>query len=126
MTLITIVTHDGAPQGVTDDQLLALAIDGAGASARCVTWTDSAADWSVSPLTVVRSTWDYHLKPAAWSAWLNKVERQTLVVNPPALIRWNSDKHYLLDLQSKGVPIVRTRRRCAIFIGRLRLARRRD
>lgn len=109
MTLITIVTHDGAPQGVADDRLLALAIGGAGATVRCLAWTDSNADWSVSPVTVVRSTWDYHLKPAAWFAWLDTVALQTRVVNPPALIRWNSDKRYLLDLQSKGIPIVPSR-----------------
>jgi glutathione synthase/RimK-type ligase-like ATP-grasp enzyme len=32
-----------------------------------------------------------------------------LLLNPPALLRWNSDKRYLDELYGKGVPVVPTR-----------------
>ncbi len=105
---ITIVTHAGAPDGVSDDHLLAEAIMEAGGDVRYAAWTDASVDWSASAVTVVRSTWDYHLHPAAWFRWLERAAPLTSLTNAPDLIRWNSEKTYLLDLASRGVPVVPT------------------
>ena len=107
-TAITLVTHAGAPEGVDDDHRLAAAIVGAGGEARFATWTDPAVDWSASTITVIRSTWDYHLHPATWARWLERTALLTQLVNPLHLVQWNSDKTYLLDLAARGVPIVPT------------------
>ncbi|HZQ34843.1 MAG TPA: hypothetical protein VFD32_02845, partial [Dehalococcoidia bacterium] len=59
---------------------------------------------------VLRSNWDYHHTPEAFAAWLGGQEAQgTTVFNQPALVRWNLDKRYLLDLAAKGAatPITR-------------------
>ena len=34
------------------------------------------------------------------------VEKVTTLINPAACLHWNLDKHYLLDLQNAGVPVV--------------------
>jgi glutathione synthase/RimK-type ligase-like ATP-grasp enzyme len=59
---------------------------------------------------VLRSTWDYHLRLSEFLAWLDAVESSRLpLLNPPATIRWNVDKRYLLEVEARGVPIVPTR-----------------
>ena len=55
----------------------------------------------------MRSPWDYSLRTAEFLAWLDSLD-PSRVLNPPALIRWNFDKRYLLDLEAHGVSIVPT------------------
>jgi glutathione synthase/RimK-type ligase-like ATP-grasp enzyme len=105
---VAIVTHAGIPGGTMDDRALAAAVAELGARTRLAVWDDPAVDWHETRLAVIRSTWDYHLAPAAWFAWLDAVAEQTRLVNDPDLVRWNSDKRYLLDLESRGVAIVPT------------------
>ncbi len=58
---------------------------------------------------LIRSTWDYTENPEAFCAWLDAISATELpVVNPAALVRWNSDKRYLADLAAAGVPTVPT------------------
>ena len=64
-------------------------------------------DWSAFDLIVMRSPWDYSLRTAEFLAWLDSLD-PSRVLNPPALIRWNFDKRYLLDLEAHGVSIVPT------------------
>lgn len=106
MTLITIVTHAAMPDGVADDHVLAEAIEQAGGAARYAIWDDPQVDWSAGKITVLRSAWDYHLSPVEWFSWLDRAGAMTRLVNAPALVRWNSDKRYLLELQQSGIPIV--------------------
>jgi glutathione synthase/RimK-type ligase-like ATP-grasp enzyme len=105
---VTIATHGEMPDGSTDDRLLVEALVAAGARARTAVWNDPRVDWSTATRTVIRSTWDYHLQPAAWFDWLALASRLTRLINDPETVRWNSDKRYLLDLRAAGVPIVPT------------------
>jgi hypothetical protein len=105
---VTIATHAAMPAGSTDDRLLAEALASAGAGVRMVVWSAPDVDWSLSPRTVIRSTWDYHLQPDAWFTWIATVSRKTTLINDAATLRWNSDKRYLLDLDGAGVAIVPT------------------
>lgn len=104
----TLVTHQGLPQGAQDDQLLAEALLRRGCTVRFAVWNDPSVDWSASSLTLVRSNWDYHLMPQAWLAWIESVGSQTRLLNPPALLRWNTDKRYLAELAAKGQPCLPT------------------
>ena len=105
---VAIATHAGLPDGTTDDRLLADALIAAGASVRLPAWNDARIDWSEAARTVIRSTWDYHLHADAWFAWLEAVDAVSRLVNPASVLRWNSRKRYLLDLEAAGVPIVPT------------------
>lgn len=105
---VTIATHAGLPDGTTDDRLLADALIATGASTRFSIWNDTTVDWSEAARTVIRSTWDYHLHADAWFAWLDAAGAVTQLVNPAPVLRWNSRKRYLLDLEAAGVPIVPT------------------
>ena len=78
-----------------------------GVSAEAAVWSDPSVDWSVYDLIVMRSPWDYSLRLAEFLEWLGSLDAAR-VLNPPALIRWNLDKRYLLDLEAHGVSIVPT------------------
>jgi hypothetical protein len=105
---VTLAIHRDLPAGTTDDRLLADALMAAGARVRLAVWNDSRVEWRQAARTAIRSTWDYHLQPAGWFDWLDAVERATTLVNPAGVVRWNSRKRYLLDLERAGVAIVPT------------------
>lgn len=71
-------------------------------------WEDDTVDWDSFDLVVVRSPWNYVDRFAEFQQWLNGRESMTTLHNPVPLIRWNLDKHYLLDLADRGVAIVPT------------------
>jgi glutathione synthase/RimK-type ligase-like ATP-grasp enzyme len=55
---------------------------------------------------IVRSCWDYHLKPLEFLKWIRRIEEQKIPLwNPGPVIRWNTDKIYLKQLSEKGVAI---------------------
>jgi len=58
--------------------------------------------------TWAQLAWGYHLQPARWDTLLQAWPDDVLLLNPPGLLRWNSDKRYLSDLEAAGVPIVST------------------
>jgi glutathione synthase/RimK-type ligase-like ATP-grasp enzyme len=53
-------------------------------------------------------SWGYHLQPARWDTMLQAWPDEVLLLNPPSLLRWNSDKRYLSDLEAAGVAVVPT------------------
>ncbi|MCC5934262.1 MAG: hypothetical protein LAT75_02235 [Candidatus Cyclonatronum sp.] len=89
-----------------DDALLQEALKKRGLSSVRIDWARPEVDWSLFRCAVFRTTWDYYERAAEFSAWLDRVQHHTLLLNPPEMIRWNMDKHYLADLEAKGVNIV--------------------
>lgn len=71
-----------------------------------VCWDDAAVDWSAFDLVLLRSAWDYVPRLAEFLAWCERVAAVTTLLNPPALVRWNTDKHYLADLAAQGLATV--------------------
>ncbi len=67
---------------------------------------DADVNWAAFDLIVVRSCWDYAERRDAFLAWAASLPR---VLNPAAVLEWNTDKQrYLTDLAAAGVPIVPT------------------
>ncbi|HET8622751.1 MAG TPA: hypothetical protein VFM14_04260 [Gemmatimonadales bacterium] len=107
--LIAFVTWSGLPHLSTDDRLAAATLAARGMAVDAVVWDDPAVDWSRYGNTVVRSTWDYHLRPAEFLAWVDRVAAAgSRLWNPPSLLRWNLDKRYLAELGMRGVPVIPT------------------
>lgn len=108
MPEIALVTYLESPELTPDDQLLADALRQRGATPRAVPW-DSAAEWSSFDLVVLRSPWDYYLRAAEFAAWIDRLEALGVaLVNPYAVVRWNGDKRYLIELERAGIEIVPT------------------
>jgi glutathione synthase/RimK-type ligase-like ATP-grasp enzyme len=109
MRRVALATYASAPDLAPDDQLLLPALERAGVRGEAAVWSDPSIAWSSYDAIVIRSCWDYHLRVAEFFAWLDRLESEgVLVWNPPALVRWNADKRYLLDLARRGVPTIPT------------------
>jgi hypothetical protein len=102
---IALVTCADLPDLDPEDQPLLGALGARGAEASAVVWNDPAVDWSAFDAAVIRSAWDYTEHYSEFLAWASSVPR---LLNPPNVIRWNSDKHYLQRLADHGLPVVET------------------
>lgn len=90
-----------------DEPLLIAALGARGVTVRVADWADPAVDWAAD-LVVVRSTWDYARRRGEFLAWAQRVEQVAALLNPVAVLTWNTDKTYLRDLAAAGVPVVPT------------------
>jgi glutathione synthase/RimK-type ligase-like ATP-grasp enzyme len=57
-------------------------------------------------LVVIRSTWDYPHRCREFLAWAKQLRK---VLNPLPILTWNTDKRYLDDLATAGLPVIPTR-----------------
>ncbi|MBK7902011.1 MAG: hypothetical protein IPJ97_02965 [Proteobacteria bacterium] len=80
---------------------------GARVSTPC--WDDGSVDWASFDLALLRSTWNYAERIDEFRAWTRRCARQTRLLNPPEVVDWNTDKHYLAHLHRRGVPVVPSR-----------------
>ncbi|MEO7637576.1 MAG: hypothetical protein ABIS16_08040 [Sphingomicrobium sp.] len=81
----------------------------AGAEIETVPWTEFG-DVRGFDLVLPLLVWGYNRRYADWLALLDRMEAERWpVTNPPAVLRWNSDKIYLAELDAAGVPTVATR-----------------
>lgn len=88
-----------------EDRLVYHALEELGLKTLRLSWDDMFFDWSTTKSVLFRTTWDYFDRYDEFSVWLERVSKQTMLLNSEALIRWNIDKHYLLDLQKNGIHI---------------------
>ena len=105
---IAIVVDSAHIVGTENDLLLAPALAARGLSAQLVAWDDATMDWSLPRLSVIRATWDYHLRREEFLRWVERVSGLCPLWNPQVLLRWNSHKRYLRDLSERGVRVVPT------------------
>ncbi|MEW6743712.1 MAG: hypothetical protein AB1486_13230 [Planctomycetota bacterium] len=105
---VTLVTCLDLPEPDPDEAPLAAALATAGIDARNRAWDDPTVDWGATPLTVLRSTWNYPLHQRAFLSWAAATSAKTRLWNPLPVVRWNAHKRYLLDLACRGVPVTPT------------------
>jgi len=106
---IALATYAALPTLADDDRLLVDALAQRGARAVPAVWDDATVDWRAFDAVVIRSCWDYHLRLAEFTAWLDRLQALGVVVcNPPDVLRWNADKTYLRALAASGVRVVPT------------------
>jgi glutathione synthase/RimK-type ligase-like ATP-grasp enzyme len=108
IALLTPAAHNPYVRiwGPAYDRLTA-ALAGAGLEVVSMEWPKAAeADVdAVLPLLA----WGYHQDAADWLAMLDTLEaRGARALNPAAILRWNTTKTYLADLEAAGVPVVPT------------------
>jgi glutathione synthase/RimK-type ligase-like ATP-grasp enzyme len=86
----------------------AQALIDAGANVEPLPWT-GADGLSHFDLVLPLVAWGYHVEYERWLSLLDRVEASGVpMINPPALLRWNSDKAYLAELAESRVPTVPT------------------
>jgi glutathione synthase/RimK-type ligase-like ATP-grasp enzyme len=90
-----------------DDPLIA-ALQERGATVHRPVWHDERVDWAEFDLALVRTAWDYVERRDEFLAWAARADALTRLWNPPDVLRWNSHKSYLLELEERGAPVVPT------------------
>ena len=108
MTDIALVTCAKLPPHERDDAPLVAALLARGATVHQPVWDDEAVDWSRFDLAVIRTTWDYWHRRDDFVRWAERVEAQTPLCNPARVVRWNTSKAYLRELEAAGVRTVPT------------------
>jgi len=91
-----------------EDVLVKQALEKRGLRVARTNWDNPDFNWSKTRYIIFRTTWDYFNRFAEFSEWLKKVSAQTKLINPLNTILWNLDKHYLRELQQKGISIPHT------------------
>ena len=104
MTLAFVTTSTHRPLD-PDLPLLTAAAADRGTSAEIVVWDDPAIDWDGYDAVVVRSCWDYTTRREEFLGWAASVPR---LHNSHDILKWNTDKVYLRQLEAAGVPIIPT------------------
>src|SRR5687767_1634985 len=105
LALVTAVTATGH-----DDDLAPLleACAQAGLLARAIAWDDATVSWRRFDAVLLRSPWDYTERLVEFLGWCDHVQQSTRLLNPHSVVRWNTDKHYLAELEAAGMPVVPT------------------
>ncbi|MFF4183674.1 RimK family alpha-L-glutamate ligase [Streptomyces sp. NPDC001691] len=108
-TRIAVVTSGAGLEHDSDLPLIVAGLCAEGLAAEAVPWDAEPVAWDGFDLAVIRSTWDYSDRLEEFLAWADRAAHLTRLLNPAPLVRWNSDKRYLLELAARGVPVVPTR-----------------
>jgi glutathione synthase/RimK-type ligase-like ATP-grasp enzyme len=92
-----------------EDNLLIRGFEAQGFQASPVVWSDPNIDWNQFDIALLRSTWDYLDAAEYFLDVLSKIESSACkLFNPLSVVRWNMDKHYLLDMEQREVQIIPT------------------
>ena len=106
MIRVALATCSEVPAGDDDTPELVAALARNGVEAAAAVWDDAAVQWGAFRLVVLRSTWDYAERRDEFLDW---IEDLPCVLNAPPVVVWNTDKRYLEELASAGLPVVPTR-----------------
>lgn len=95
---IALASCSNLPGWEIDDKPLIEALRLKGAQVDTPSWSEEC-DWNDFDLTVIRTTWDYHLQMDTFLQWVETVPR---LYNNASIIKWNIHKSYLKELESQG------------------------
>lgn len=92
-----------------DDRLVVAPLHALGINVIPLIWDDEKVNWKAFDAVIVRSPWDYYLKPVEFRRWLDERKHDGIrLINPHDILCWNMEKKYLVDLEASGVDIVPT------------------
>ncbi|OOG65610.1 hypothetical protein B0E46_04550 [Rhodanobacter sp. B04] len=115
---LAFATSADYPSIQPDDVGLATSLERLGLEPIVCVWNDPDVDWPTFDAVLIRTIWDYFKHHAAFLAWLDRLDRLGIpTINDSALLRWNSDKRYLLELAERGIGIIPTQLASAHELG---------
>ncbi|MEQ0557795.1 hypothetical protein ABJI51_01845 [Amycolatopsis sp. NEAU-NG30] len=92
------------PKGDGDEAAVIPALESLGFSVSWAPW-DAQFDFAAADAVILRATWDYPSRRAEFLDWCESVPA---LVNSADVVRWNTDKAYLVELLDAGLPVVPT------------------
>ena len=94
---------------VADDDLAIAPLGDLGWEVSTISWRDADIDWNKFEIVVIRTPWDYQRSPNEFLTVLERIDSSNArLENPLDVVKWNLDKRYLIDLESRGLQIVPT------------------
>ncbi|WP_410591902.1 RimK family alpha-L-glutamate ligase [Amycolatopsis sp. lyj-23] len=92
------------PSGDGDEDAVVSALSALGFSVSWAPW-DSDYDFAAADAVILRATWDYASRRTEFLSWCESVPS---LFNPADVVRWNTDKSYLVELLDAGLAVVPT------------------
>jgi hypothetical protein len=115
---LAFATSTDYPAIQPDDAGLAASLEYLGIQPIVCVWNDPDVDWSTFDAVLIRTIWDYFKLHAEFLGWLDRLDQLgILTINDSQLLRWNSDKRYLLELAECGIGIIPTQLASAHELG---------
>ena len=102
---VTLATAASMPNLYPDENGLLDALAQRGIDPQIKVWSDPDVDWDDAGMVVVRSVVDYAEDRKNFLKWARSVPR---ILNQADVLTWNSDKHYLQELEKRGLPTIPT------------------
>src|SRR5690348_12839802 len=106
---IALATNREHPELVEGEVLLLKAFKDAGYDVCPAIWDSPDINWGSFDQVVIRSCWGYHRVVEKFYSWIDMlVTLGVSVHNSPNIVKWNSHKRYLIELEKLGLPIPQT------------------
>jgi glutathione synthase/RimK-type ligase-like ATP-grasp enzyme len=105
---VLLATSDEWRDFGEDEVPLLEALTTAGLRAAPAVWSDPGVDWASAKIVVMRYVFDYTQRLDDFLSWVDRISSVTRLHNPARLVRWNSHKAYLRELEQGGIPIIPT------------------
>ncbi|PZX53854.1 glutathione synthetase-like protein [Algoriphagus ratkowskyi] len=108
IAIVSYFSKGAYDTNTTDENLiLSTILHELGISHQIVAWSDSTVDWSSFSSLLIKSTWDYFDYYEEFKLWLATIRELGIpVLNSLDTLEWNSSKRYLLQIESKGFPVI--------------------
>lgn len=88
-----------------EDSILTTELAKLGLTAVRKAWDAEETDLHQTRLALFRTTWNYFDQFSKFNSWLDTTKRYTHFINDAELVKWNTDKFYLLELADKDISI---------------------
>jgi hypothetical protein len=109
MKKCVILTMDILDEFVVYDKLLDKPLNDLGWDVDHISWHKKGVDWNQFDAVIIRSTWDYQDDADAFMKVLGEIENSSAVLlNSLNIAKWNINKNYLREVESKGAEIIPT------------------
>ncbi|MBO9728320.1 MAG: hypothetical protein J7623_06740 [Chitinophaga sp.] len=112
IALVTYQQQARYNEGITEseDDLLLKFLQEKGIDITPVVWNEPGVNWQQYDVAIIKSPWDYHDQIDTFYAWLNTTEAAGVqLLNSADMVRWNSNKKYLLEIADAGLPVIPSR-----------------
>jgi hypothetical protein len=110
LALVTYEDEGKYPgEGAKEDTRLIRYLQQRGLDVKFEIWTRKEVNWQQYDAIILKSPWDYFDKIELFRKWLDILDQENVrVLNPTPMVRWNTDKRYLLEVEELGYAIVPT------------------
>lgn len=105
--LVGILTCDYHPNLISDDKNLIEAFNKKGIKAQPIIWSDQQELTKFTHI-ILRSPWDYAKRWNEFKIWLEKANKESILIHSHEILSWNADKRYLQEIGNETVRKIPT------------------